>query len=434
MSVPEFSDGSVPKEEQAGNAPVVKIERVSKRFRSVAALRGVSLIIPQGEIFGLLGPNGAGKSTLIKLLLGFLEPDDGKIMLFGSPNLARAHARIGYLPERPTYHGNFTGREYLRFHAELTGYRSREARLAADHALEAVGLKEAGGRRIRTYSKGMRQRLGLAVALLSGGNKPPDLLILDEPASGLAPEGQVAVRELILQCRERGSTVLLCSHQLTEVEHICSAVGVLRAGRLVLNTRLDESPRVLITGVSREGAPEIAAHLIAYLKGLHPQVAVNGGVNEGEPLRVSLPTGPNVPQAAPIKAAALRAMIDGRWDITSVYVESKDLESLYLAAVQSPKNGRTNEPDKQDVIELVEELQTLQTLPHITTPLGPLTNGVEGGVEGDGEGRTTAGLGGKPTTPLLPIQPRTRRELPSGDATGNIEYGPISEEAAREEA
>lgn len=318
------------------DSTIVTVDRASKRFGSVPALRNVSLKIDRGDIFGLLGPNGAGKSTLLKLLLGFLQPDEGTIKLFGSDNLTRAHARIGYLPERATFHGNFSGREYLQFHARLLGTGAKDAHRLADRALEVSGLHDAGGRRIRTYSKGMRQRLGLAVALITPGDAPPELLILDEPASGLDPEGQVGVREAILDCKRRGSTVLLCSHQLTEVERICSRVGVLRAGRLVVQTHLDSNPRVNIVGTPREGALDITFHLIEYLKKLHPEVTTSGGTGENEPLIVSLPTGPSVPRSAAMKAAALRAMIDAQWDITSVFIEKKDLESLYLQAIRQP--------------------------------------------------------------------------------------------------
>ncbi|HET6314612.1 MAG TPA: ABC transporter ATP-binding protein [Chloroflexia bacterium] len=325
--------------------PVVQIERVSKQFRGVAALRGVSLNIERGEIFGLLGPNGAGKSTLLKLLLGFLHSDSGAVKLFGSTDLTRAHARIGYLPEQPSYHGNFSGREYVQFQARLAGLSARDARTMAARALKRVGLEEAANRRIRTYSKGMKQRLGLAVAVYACGDTPPELLVLDEPASGLAPEGQVAVREVLLDCNRLGSTILLCSHQLTEVERICSQVGILRGGRLVALTRLDDQSRAVIVAAPRPRALELSTFLIEYLRNLHPAVIVKGGLVEDERLYVSLPTGDDVPHAAAMKAAAIKAMVDARWDIISLHVENRDLESIYLQAVRpSRKDAATPDP------------------------------------------------------------------------------------------
>ena len=335
-----------------GETPVVDLDRVTKRFGSLVALRNVSLQIHRGEVYGLIGPNGAGKSTLLKLLLGFLHPDKGSVKLFDSTNLTHAHARLGYLPEKPRYHGNFTGREYLRFHGRLSGFNLAYAARTADHALEAVGLQSAANKRIRTYSKGMTQRLGLAVLLCgherSGGGEPPDLLVLDEPASGLDPEGQLIARDFILGCKERGSTVLLCSHQLTEVEKICSTVGILRAGRLVAQTALGGGSRAIITGTPREGAAQIAPALIEYLLKLHPAVMVKGGQAAGEPLMVNLPVGPDVPHGPAIKTAAIKAMLDGRWDITSLYIDNRDLETLYMRAVQSPvqRNG-SKEPTSE---------------------------------------------------------------------------------------
>ncbi|HYP41793.1 MAG TPA: ABC transporter ATP-binding protein [Chloroflexia bacterium] len=407
---------------------IVGIERVSKSYKNIYALRNISLIIAQGEIFGLLGPNGAGKSTLLKLLLGFLHPDDGKITLFGSTNLSRAHSRIGYLPERPAYHGNFTGREYLYLHAKLSGFDGKGARLVAGRALEAVQLGEAADRRIRTYSKGMRQRLGLAVAVMSAGGRPPDLLILDEPSGGLAPEGQVAIREIILECKQAGSTILLCSHQLTEVERICSTVGILRAGRLVAHTRLDGGSRVNITGVPREGALEIAPHLVEYLKNLHPTVRVKVGQGEQEPLMVSLPTGPEVHNSAAMKAAALRAMLDGRWDITSVYIEHKDLESIYLQAIQPQPETKADAGVKESE-EASKRLEDHRPGP-VTAPLnGRVEEDIAASVvvsEPDSASISWAGTlptrpvstgMGKSTAPLPALQPG---DLPGGDGQAPV--------------
>lgn len=332
--------------ESAAQPPVAQVERVSKQFKGVAALRGVSFNLERGEIFGLLGPNGAGKSTLLKLLLGFLHGDGGSIKLFGSTDLTKAHARVGYLPEQPRYHGNFSGREYMEFQARLAGLRARDAKAITAHALKRVGLEEAANRRIRTYSKGMRQRLGLAVAVYASGDTPPELLVLDEPASGLAPEGQVAVREVLLDCNRQGSTILLSSHQLTEVERICSRVGILRGGKLVALTRLDDQSRVVIVAAPRSRGFELAPHLIEYLRNLHPAVLIKGGLLETEPLVVSLPTGNDVPHAASMKAAALRAIVDARWDVMSLHVENRDLESIYMRAVRpSRKEGADTQAD-----------------------------------------------------------------------------------------
>ncbi|HVF99804.1 MAG TPA: ATP-binding cassette domain-containing protein [Chloroflexia bacterium] len=378
--------------ESHARPPVVQIERVSKQFRGVAALRGVSLNIERGEIFGLLGPNGAGKSTLLKLLLGFLHTDSGAVKLFGSTDLTRAHARIGYLPEQPSYHGNFSGREYVEFQARLAGLSARDARTMAARALKRVGLEEAANRRIRTYSKGMKQRLGLAVAVYACGDTPPELLVLDEPASGLAPEGQVAVREVLLDCNRLGSTILLCSHQLTEVERICSQVGILRGGRLVGLTRLDDQSRAVIVAAPRPRALELSAYLIEYLRNLHPAVLVKGGLVEDERLYVSLPTGDDVPHAAAMKAAAIKAMVDARWDILSLHVENRDLESIYLQAVRPPrKDAATPDQAGGKSVEAVAtaEVTPAEVAPTEVTPAGEAEQPQSGAVEaGDDAGAT----------------------------------------------
>jgi ABC-2 type transport system ATP-binding protein len=399
----EQSDTHNPVEGE-GQPPVAQFERVSKQFRGVAALRGVSLNIGRGEIFGLLGPNGAGKSTLLKLLLGFLHTDGGTVKLFGSNHLTQAHARIGYLPEQPRYHGNFSGREYLEFQAGLAGLRRRDARAITAHALKHVGLEEAANRRIRTYSKGMRQRLGLAVAVYASGDTPPELLVLDEPASGLAPEGQVAVREVLLDCHRQGSTILLCSHQLTEVERICSQVGILRAGRLVALTRLDDQSRAVIVAAPRPRALELASYLIDYLRNLHPAVIVRGGQQETEPLVVSLPTGNDVPHAAAMKAAAIRAIVDARWDIISVHVENRDLESIYMQAVRpSKKDGATGAEDEGKGIEAAPTTETpsAQSAPApAVSPTQPAT--IEAPADATSLADAMAPADGEPVAPEQP--------------------------------
>lgn len=314
--------------------PVVKTERLSKRVRAVYALRNVSITVRPGEVYGLVGAQGAGKSTLAHLLLGFLRPDGGTIRIFGSENLDRARARIGYLPEKPRYHSNFTGRDYLRFHAELSGLKGRDAQLVAGKVADTVGLGDNARKLIRGYSKPVRQRFGLAVALLAGGAEPPDLLLLDEPATGLDEDVGETFRDVVLDCKTRGSTVLICSRELTQVERVCTSLGILRAGRLLLQTHIDDSPRAHLVGVAREGAEDILPDLVEYLRSLHPSaIAQSSGEGAGERLHVILPAGPGVPHAVAMKAAALRAMVDARWDIVSVYSENRDLESLFMQAL-----------------------------------------------------------------------------------------------------
>ncbi len=207
---------------------VIQLRNLHKSYGQLHVLRGVDLDITEGEAFGLLGQNGAGKSTLIHSLLGLLKPDDGTIRIFGSRDLEQVVKNIGYLPERTTYHLQFTAHEYLRMLGALSDLRGAQLRERIDAVLDLVGIEGAADRRLGTYSKGMLQRLGLAQAILHD----PALLIVDEPASGLDPGGQRDMAQLLARLHKAGHTILLCTHQLTEVTRLCNRVGVLAGGRL----------------------------------------------------------------------------------------------------------------------------------------------------------------------------------------------------------
>ena len=216
------------------------------------ALRGLTLSIPTGAAFGLIGPNGAGKTTFIKVLLGVVRATSGDVtVLGGDPQDTAIRARIGYLPERMHLPAALRGRDFLRSVSTLKGLSPSDVELG--QLLERVGLR-AGPQRVGTYSKGMRQRLGLAAAMLG----KPELLILDEPTDGIDPVGRVDVRELLLEEKKRGATILLNSHLLAETERICDRIGVLEHGQLRLEGTLDEVRRAASCWVVRfEG--EVAA-------------------------------------------------------------------------------------------------------------------------------------------------------------------------------
>ena len=194
------------------------------------ALRELTLSIPKGSAFGLIGPNGAGKTTFIKLLLGVARPTAGEVQVLGkSPEERSVRARIGYLPERLHLPGAWTPRQFLASVARLKNV-TVDAGL-----LERVGLGDAAARKIGAFSKGMRQRLGLAAALLG----KPELLVLDEPTDGIDPLGRVEVRRILLEEKARGATVLLNSHLLAETERVCDRVGILHLGKLVREGTLE---------------------------------------------------------------------------------------------------------------------------------------------------------------------------------------------------
>jgi len=201
------------------------------------AVKDLTLSVHAGEVFGFLGPNGAGKTTTMNVLLGFTRATDGEAFLFGT-NVREpvARQRIGYLPELTYYYKFLTGEELLRFYARLFRIPRAEREGRIDRVLELVELGPARKRPIKTYSKGMQQRVGLAQALINN----PDLLILDEPTSGLDPVGRMKVREIIQRLQHEGKTVFFSSHELGEVETVCDRVAILHQGELKAEGRVSD--------------------------------------------------------------------------------------------------------------------------------------------------------------------------------------------------
>lgn len=222
---------------------VIRIRDMIKEFD--VGLRGfrlravdrLSLDIPRGGVFGLLGPNGSGKSTTIKIVLGLMRASAGSCSVLGQPagNLG-VRARIGYLPESPDFYRYLTGWELVGFYGRIAGLRGAALRAGCDRVLDLVGLREAGGRKIGTYSKGMLQRVGLAQALVHD----PDLVILDEPTAGVDPIGARLIADIISRLKADGKTVVLSSHLLAQVEGVCDRVAILHRGRVILEGRVDD--------------------------------------------------------------------------------------------------------------------------------------------------------------------------------------------------
>ena len=213
---------------------------------AVRALQGLSLSVAQGQVYGFLGPNGAGKTTTMHVLLGFIEATAGTARLFDEDvRHTIARRRIGYLSEHPETYRFLTGRELVFMAGRLFGLSCAVLNARTAELLDLVGLEASADRRLATYSRGMLQRIGLAQALVND----PDLVILDEPASGFDPLGRIRIREIIAALRERGKTVFFSSHELSEVERVCDRVGILAAGRLVAEGRMAE---LVKTGESLE--------------------------------------------------------------------------------------------------------------------------------------------------------------------------------------
>jgi len=230
-----------------------------KRYRRQTAVDGVSFTVDRGEIVGLLGPNGAGKTSVIKILLGLVRPDAGEVLLLGRPARdPRARARVGYLPELFRYQPWLTADEVLALHVRLAGVAvpARDQR----ECLGLVGLADRAGDRAGGFSKGMQQRLGLAVALVAR----PELVVLDEPTSALDPLGRADVRDLLLALRARRVAVLLNSHLIGEVERVCDRVVILDRGRVAASGTLSEllgrrELRMRLDGVGADAARRLAA-------------------------------------------------------------------------------------------------------------------------------------------------------------------------------
>jgi ABC-2 type transport system ATP-binding protein len=210
--------------------PAIETEGLRKVFGDHTAVEGLTLQVPQGEVFGFLGPNGAGKTTSIKMLLGLVAPTSGKASLLGAPIGDRATlARIGFLPEHFRFQEWMTATEFLRLHGELLGMESQALHRRRDQLLERVGLAPFRNKQLRTFSKGMLQRIGLAQALMNH----PALVFLDEPTSGLDPVGRRLVRDVVHELRNEGTCVFLNSHLLSEIEVTCDRVAFIRHGEVV---------------------------------------------------------------------------------------------------------------------------------------------------------------------------------------------------------
>jgi ABC-2 type transport system ATP-binding protein len=229
-------------------AAAIAVVGLRKEYGRKTALHGLDLTVQPGEVFGFLGPNGAGKTTTVKILLGLVKPTAGDARLLGRPaGEADARRRIGYLPETFRFHDWLTGEGLLHFHARLAGMSLERRQERIPRVLQLVGLGDRGADRIRNYSKGMTQRIGLAQAIVH----EPELVLLDEPTSALDPVGRREVRDLIRLLASTGTTVFLNSHLLSEVEMVCDRVAIVDRGRVVRIGRLEDlvggTPELKIT-------------------------------------------------------------------------------------------------------------------------------------------------------------------------------------------
>jgi ABC-type multidrug transport system ATPase subunit len=300
------------------DAPLaIETHGLTKRFGRQVAVDDIELVVPRGSVYGFLGPNGSGKTTTIRMLLGLVTPTRGKQALLGSPmpsSSAHVLPRIGALIEGPAFHPYLSGRANLvRLDAADRTVDPRSCDQRVDTALDRVGLSAAAGKRYRAYSLGMRQRLGLAAAML----RPRELLVLDEPTNGLDPQGTREVRALIRDLAGDGTTVFVSSHLLAEVEQMCSHVGVMRTGRLVAQGTLESlgataTARIRVDSAQAPQAAEILGRL-----GL-PDVRVAGDEASGE-------LGSVPPEHV------TEALVLGGVPVRQLFVDRPHLEELFVS-------------------------------------------------------------------------------------------------------
>jgi ABC-2 type transport system ATP-binding protein len=311
----------------AAAAPIVRIEGITKDFRPGLGIRrrrvlhGISFSVREGEIFGFVGPNGAGKTTTLKILMGLIRATSGAASILGHDVGETAYRRhVGFLPENPYFYDFLSGREILAFYARLSGVPRARLRSRVDTLLEWVGLKDAADARLRTYSKGMLQRIGIAQALVHD----PQVVFLDEPMSGLDPIGRKEVRDLILRLRSEGKTVFMNTHILSDVEMLCDRVAIIVRGRIHFegaahDFQLGGEPEADV--VLARLSPEVAASIEEnYHARLH-------GMGERIELRI----------AEKLVNPVLRAAIAAGAEVVSVTPHRVSLESIFLSAVEKDR-------------------------------------------------------------------------------------------------
>jgi ABC-2 type transport system ATP-binding protein len=293
----------------------IETHHVYKSFEGLEVLRGVNLRVPAGTSYGLIGSNGVGKSTLMRLLLGFLRPDQGVVRVLGSSDPQRILGRVGYLPERLRYHLRYTGREYLRYLGQFNGVREPQLSARINDELRFFDLTSAADRRLDTYSKGMLQRLGIAQAMLAD----PELVLIDEPTSGLDPSGQREMLDLLAGVRQRGHTILLTTHMLHEIEHACNVVGILSGGVIAFETNvaaLQQLGQNIAINV-----PPLPDAFVARLRQISPAVRYVGREITIEPNSLTLQT------------RVLRFLLDANVPIISLFPLRRPLEDIFMRVI-----------------------------------------------------------------------------------------------------
>jgi len=301
------------------NNLVLETKRLTKHYGDFVAVDNLNLSIRKGEVFGLLGPNGAGKTTTILMLLGLTEPTGGEVRVLGFDPARQplsVKARVGYMPDQVGFYDELTARENLIYIAKLNGIPRDQIKSRVEEAIERVRLTDVIDKRVGTFSRGMRQRLGLADVLI----KNPQLIIMDEPTQGLDPELAHEFLGLIHSLKEEGTTILLSSHLLHQVQIICDRVGLFTRGRMVLQGTVPELARKVLGGAFRVQI-EASGPSAKLKKALEAVKAVN---------KVSLSNGTfEVEAQKDIRADAAEAVIKAGGRLQALNVESQSLDDIY---------------------------------------------------------------------------------------------------------
>lgn len=310
---------------------VIETVNLTKKYDGFTAVNNLNLRVEKGEVFGLLGPNGAGKTTTILMLLGLTDPTSGKVTVLGMDPTRKTlsvKSKVGYIPDTVGFYDELTARENLIYIAKLNGLSGSAAYQRIDEVLVRVGLSEVGDQRVGTYSRGMRQRLGVADVLI----KQPELIIMDEPTQGLDPERAREFLHMIRSLKGEGITILLSSHLLHQVQIVCDRVGLFHRGRMVLEGTVSALAKKVLGRAYRvvleaQGAPQMILEALEKVPG---QV----GVRHLEGIRYE------VEAESDIRPQVARAVVQSGADLLGLEVEAQSLDEIYARYFEEVKNAQ----------------------------------------------------------------------------------------------
>lgn len=313
------------------DGPVIRTQELTKRYGDFVAVDRLNLVVEPGEVFGLLGPNGSGKTTTILMLLGLTEPTSGTVRVMGLDPARQplsVKSRVGYIPDQVGFYDDLTARENLIYIAKLNGIPREEAYRRIDEALEQMGLTEVADHPVGTYSRGMRQRLGVAEVLI----KRPMLIIMDEPTLGLDPEAAREFLKTIRDLKAQGITVLVASHLLHQVQAVCDRVGLFHRGQMVLEGTVEELARRVLGGGYR-----------VYVEATGPQAAIVEALRRLPDATKAELAGPErymVEGRRDLRGEVARAVVEAGGSLRALQLEEPSLDDVYARYFQEVEHGR----------------------------------------------------------------------------------------------